>query len=319
MKRVQMGPLWSGVAVGIAVLFLATPPVQAQEATAAQGDFASPTEGVAALVAATRAGRTAELVRILGPDGKALVYSGDAVADREGREQFVAAYDAGNQITQDGDTRAVLVVGKNDWPFPIPLVKQASAWRFDTAEGAQEILYRRIGRNELSAIEVCRAYVDAQHDYASSEASGSGFADYAQKFVSSPGKHDGLYWPSGDAETVSPMGPLIASARAEGYDATAGQAAAMDGREPYHGYFYRILTRQGHAAPGGAYDYVVDGRMVGGFALIAFPAKYGDSGVMSFMVNQDGAVYEKNLGPDGATIARRFTAFNPDSTWSRVP
>ena len=268
---------------------------------------------MAALVAATRASATREMVKILGPEGGKLVYSGDRVADKAGREKFVASYDKKNKIVMDGDTKARLDIGEEEWPFPIPLVKDGDAWRFDTEAGAKEILARRVGRNELNAIEVCRAYVEAQREYASKDRLGDGLHEYAPKFVSSPGKHDGLYWPVAAGEEESPLGPLIASASAEGY----GPTSTHDGKHrPYHGYYYKILKRQGQDAPGGAYDYIVNNHLIGGFALVAFPARHGDSGVMTFIVNQDGIVHQKNLGPDTATIARRITEYNPDKTWT---
>lgn len=255
-------------------------------------------------------GKAADIEKILGPAARKLIFSGDRVADRDGREQFVFAYDQKHAIDPQSDVRAILVVSDDAWPFPIPLVKQAGAWRFDTKEGAEEILNRRIGRNELNAIQVCGAIVDAEHDYARKDRTGTGYQEYAQKFMSSPGKKDGLYWPA-TAEEESPIGPLVAAARAEGY----GPKGAHQKPSPYHGYFYRIITQQGKDAPGGAYDYVVNGHMIGGFALVAFPAKHGNSGVMTFIVNQDGVVYEKNLGPNTIAIARAIKTFNPDASW----
>jgi len=283
-------------------------------AGAGQEIYDSPQRAVDALIAAVRADQTADLIRIFGPEGKPLVYSGDPVADGNDRDKFVAAYDEMNKVVAEGSDRAVLVIGKDSWPFPIPLVKQGESWRFDTKAGAEEILDRRIGRNELSAIEVCRAYVDAQREYASRDHRGDGLLEYAQHFMSRSAKQDGLYWPVPMGEAPSPMGPLVASARAEGYP--AGDAHAK--REPYHGYYYRILKQQGKNAPGGAHDYVVEGRMIGGFALVAFPAQYGASGVMTFIVNQDGVVYQKNLGPDTATIAPQMTEFDPDPSWKAL-
>ncbi len=297
-----------------ALLALAGNPAIAANIT--QKTFGSPEAAVTALVAAARDNKRAELVRVLGPAGINLVHSGDRVADRDGREKFVAAYDEMHKIDADGDARAVLSIGKLDWPFPIPLVKQGGTWRFDTKSGAQEILDRRIGANELSAIEVCRAYVDAQREYASQELSGSKLPEYAQRFMSSPGKRDGLFWPVEAGETQSPMGPLVAQARAEGYDAKSNDKSKR--RSPYHGYYYRVLTKQGEHAAGGAFDYVVRGHMIGGFALVAFPAKYEDSGIMTFIVNHDGIVYQKKLGARTATLARRMTTFDPDATWTKV-
>ena len=303
------------VRLGLAILLVqASAPAFAENVN--QETFASPVAAVTALVTAARDNKRAELVRVLGPDGTKLVYSGDRVADREGREKFVAAYDEMHKITANGDARAVLTIGKIDWPFPIPLVKQGDTWRFDTKAGAQEILDRRIGANELNAIEVCRAYADAQLEYASKDLSGSKLPEYAQRFMSSPGKHDGLYWPVETGKTESPMGPLVAQARAEGYGAKTNDKNKR--RSPYHGYYYRILTKQGEHAAGGAFDYVVRGQMIGGFALVAFPAKYKDSGIMTFIVNHDGIVYQKNLGAPTASLARRMTTFDPDTTWIKV-
>ena len=283
----------------------------ASAAAVTQKTFATPEQAVEALVSAARSDKPSELVMILGPEGKPLVYSGDRVADKEGRAKFVAAYDEANKVVQESDDKAALEIGQAEWPFPIPIVKAGDGWRFDTKAGTREILARRIGRNELNTIEVCRAYVDAQREYASAGGSGSGLREYAQRFMSSAGKHDGLYWQIAEGEAESPMGPLVASARAEGY----GGKSSRGKRSPYHGYYYRILTKQGKHAPGGAYDYIAKGHMIGGFALVAFPAKYGDSGVMTFLVNQDGVVYEKDVGPNTPAIARRMTAFDPDSSW----
>jgi hypothetical protein len=300
--------------LGLGALALATVLVQpglsrpTDAATARQQAFASPERAAAALVAAARAGRPDELIRILGPDGRKLALSGDAVADQRGRERFVASYTMMHSIEPQGDDKAILVIGDEQWPFPIPIVRRAKLWHFDTKAGAEEILARRIGGDELNAIEVCRAYVDAQRDYAAKDRHADGLLEYAQKFGSSPGKRDGLYWPAKAGEEASPLGPLVASAHAEGYGGKGRQA-------PYHGYYYKILKRQGRDAPGGAHDYVAHGRMIGGFALVAFPARYGASGIMTFTVNQDGIVYEKNLGPDSARIARAMTAFNPDASW----
>jgi hypothetical protein len=299
---------------GLALAIAAAAPSLWQPAFAGstqQRAFASPEQAASALVAATRAGRTAELQRILGPAGRKLVVSGDPVADKNGRARFVSAYDTMNSIDRQGDDKAVLIIGEEHWPFAIPIIRQGKAWRFDTKAGAAEILARRIGRNELNAIEVCRAYVDAQREYASKDRNGDGLLEYAQKFVSSPGQQDGLYWPAKPGEEASPIGPLVALARAEGY----GGKRRRGGGSPYHGYYYQILKRQGPGAAGGAHDYIAKGRMIGGFALVAFPASYRASGIMTFMINQDGVVYEKNLGPNSAALARRMTIFNPDATW----
>jgi hypothetical protein len=266
--------------------------------------FASPDEAASALIEAARAGHTVELVKILGPGGKKLVNSGDPVADQEGRAKFVAAYDQQHALEAAGDGRMTLLVGEDHYPTPIPIVRTGTAWRFDAKAAEQEILARRIGRNELGAIEVCHAYVDAQKDYAAADRNADGVREYAQKFASSRGKHDGLYWPAGTGEPQSPMGQLMASAHAEGYK-----------RLPYHGYYYKILKGQGKDAAGGAYSYMAHNRMIGGFALVAFPAKWGDSGIMTFLVNQDGTVFEKNLGPRTEATARAMTVFDPDQSW----
>jgi hypothetical protein len=279
---------------------------------APQMTFASPQQAADALVAASRAGKTDDLKKILGPSGRRLIFSGDRVADQAGREKFVADYDAKHAIDTETDSKSVLLIGADEWPFPIPLVKQGDAWAFDTKAGKEEVLDRRIGRNELNAIEVCGAIVDAEHDYASQDRTGKGSLEYTQKFVSSPGQHDGLYWPAKPGEEESLIGPLVVSARAEGYG-----GKSHDGKgAPYHGYYYKILTQQGQDAPGGAYDYVVKGHMIGGFALVAFPAKFGDSGVMTFIVDKDGVIYEKNLGPHTKDIAAKMTMFDPDSSWT---
>ncbi len=277
-----------------------------------QKTFTSPEQAVEALVSATRSGITAELLRIFGPEGEKLVRSGDPIADKEARDKFITAYGKGNKIVMNASDKAVLVIGEREWPFPIPLVKQGDAWRFDTQAGAEEILDRRIGRNELNAIEVCRAYVDAQREYASKDRNDDGLLEYAPKFMSNANQHNGLYWKVNAGEPESPLGPLIASAQAEGYGTKATHGHQ---HKPYHGYYYRILTRQGKDAPGGAYDYMVKGHMIGGFALVAFPAQYRASGVMTLLINQDGIVYQKDLGLNTTMIARRMTEFNPDSTW----
>ena len=280
-------------------------------AAAKQANFATPEQAVDALVAATRADSTDQLLNVLGPGSRKLISSGDAVADTQARHKFVSAYETANEITKEGDDRAILEVGKDGWTFPFPIVKHGETWAFDASAGAEEILDRRIGANELSAIQVCRAYVDAQRDYAARDPEHSGLLIYAQKFKSSPGHHDGLYWPAAAGEQESPLGPLVASARAAGY---GGKPAK--GRIPYHGYYYRILTGQGPAAKGGAYSYIVKGHMIAGFAMVAFPAQYGVSGVMTFIVNNDGVVYQKDLGPNTTEHAETMKLFNPDSSWT---
>ncbi|WP_206611798.1 DUF2950 domain-containing protein [Acidithiobacillus sulfuriphilus] len=285
----------------------------ASAAGGAPETFASPEQAVHALVAAARANDRTELLKIFGPASRDLISSGDKIADKEARARFVDHYNKGSKIVLDGADKAILAIGTEHWPFPIPIVQQGHSWHFDAQAGAREILDRRIGRNELNAIEVCRSYARAQHDYAADRESANKLKEYAQKFVSSPGRHNGLYWPVRSGEKESPIGPLMASARAEGYGSTDDYKKGQ--HAPYHGYYYRILTRQGASAPGGARDYLVNGHMTGGFALIAFPAKYADSGIMTFIVSQNGIVYEKDLGPDTAAIAPAITKFNPDHTW----
>lgn len=278
-------------------------------ADAQQDTFSTPGKAVDALVAANRSGSTSELVKILGPDSERLVSSGDPVADQAVRTRFVAAYDVSHKLESHGPNQAVLIVGKQDWSFPIPLVRDGTVWRFDTKDGERKILERRIGRNELKVIEVCRAYVEAQREYAGEIRLASGHLQYAQHLLSTSDKHDGLYWPTGGGQEQSPLGPLIAKARATGYFGKDNES------RPFYGYYYKILTRQGPSAPGGAKDYIVDGHMTGGFAMLAFPARYGNSGIMTFIVNQDGIVYQKDLGPNTASIARNMTQFDPDATW----
>ncbi len=288
-----------------------------QEALAASAKartFASPEEAVKALVAAAKAEDTKALAAILGPESRPLISSGDRVADKQARERFVHAYGQSNTLERPTDTKAVLVVGQDQWPMPIPVVKEGNAWRFDTAAGKEEILNRRIGRNELNAMQVCLAILDAQHEYARVPREGDGLRKYAMQFRSDTGKKNGLYWPTKEGEVLSPLGVLVANARAEGYSRKTSDGTPA----PYHGYLYRILTAQGPDAPGGGYDYVVNGKMIGGVALVAFPAKYGVSGVMSFIVNDQGAVYQKDLGQDTGNIARAMKAYNPDNTWNKV-
>ena len=249
----------------------------------AQEQFDTPDDAVNALVGAAKSGDAKAIIAVLGPDGEAVVSSGDPVADSNTREKFVSAYEAKHTIELEGNGTQTLTIGEDDWPFPIPLISNGGKWQFDTKEGLGEILRRRIGRNELSAVQVSLAYVQAQNEYATLDPEDLGRGVYAQRIVSRTGKKDGLYWPTAEGETPSPLGELAAQASAEGYK--AGEKPI-----PYHGYYYRILTRQGAGAPGGAYDYLVKGKMKGGFALIAVPAEYGNSGIMTFMVNHDGVV-----------------------------
>jgi hypothetical protein len=274
-------------------------------------NFASPEEAVQALVAAARADDAQGILSVLGPEAKQIVRSGDAAVDKQARERFVAAYGEANKISRPNDGMALLLVGKDEWILPIPIVKDAAGWHFDVAEGKEEILNRRIGRNELHAIEAVQAYVDAQREYYLRNPQNDKLLQYAQKFVSAKGKRDGLYFPVKSGEPQSPLGPLFDRLYPGGNSDGAKRA-------PYHGYYYRILKGQGPNAPGGAYSYLAQGRMIGGFALVAWPAAYGNTGVMTFLVNQDGVVYEKDLGSGTATAVPRITQFSPDKTWKPV-
>ena len=239
------------------------------------------------------------------------MWSGDDVADRAAFQRFATAYDRAHRL-EGGGGKVVLYVGADDFPFPIPLVPEGPRWVWDTDAGDDELINRRIGQNELSAIQVCLAYVDAQREYYSRDR-GAGVLEYAQHLESSKGKRDGLYWPTRPGERPSPLGPLLAEARAAGY--TRPEPGK---RMPYHGYLYRLLRAQGPDAPGGAYEYVVKGHMIGGVALVAFPATYGSSGIMTFIVSHDGVVYQKDLGPKTTQIANAMKTYNPDKTWTRV-
>ena len=274
---------------------------------AAQKSFARAREAVAALVAANRANDTAALEEILGPEGSRLVSSGDQAQDKRDRAQFVALYEKHHRLTRTAPDTLTLLIGSNEWALPIPLVKRDGQWRFDTAAGAQELLYLRIGTNELAAIQVARALYRAQLEYAASAHDGNEKGLYAQRFRSTPDKQDGLYWPVTEGERVSPAGPLVAEAEASGHESGKHQ--------PFHGYYFRILKSQGPHAHGGARDYIIDGKMSGGFAILAYPAEYGVSGVMSFLVSRRGTVFESDLGAATSETAAALTAFDPDDSW----
>jgi len=312
-RRQRVGGHWLALGLGIAAAMAAfSVPFSVPAAQNSQREFATPEKAAAALVAAVRANDQPEILRILGADGEKLIHSGDTVADREGRQRFVTAYDEAHKVQVEGAGTAALIVGTQSWSLPIPIVNKADRWHFDTVASVRKIIDRRVGRNELSVIEVCRAYVEAQREYASQDRLGNGLHEYAQKFESNAGRHDGLYWEAAAGEGQSPLGPLVVKARAQGYtDDDHGFEPA-----PYHGYFYRILTRQGAHAPGGAKDYIAAGHMTGGFALLAFPARWGDSGITTFIVNRDGIVFQKNLGPQTAELARQITEYDPDPSWA---
>lgn len=292
----------SGSLGAIVAIALLTSASQAQQA------YPSPEEAAAALAAALKTGTRSAVLKVLGKGGEDIVVSGDDVADAEMRQRFLSAYETKHSIKVEGNKQATLILGADDFPFPIPLFNNRTGWEFDTAAGRIEILYRRIGRNELDAIQTCLAFVDAQNEYADKDR-GDGAGVYAQNIVSSPGKKDGLFWR--DERDPSPLGKFAAQASADGYK--VGEQPA-----PYHGYYFRILRGQGSDAPGGAFNYVVRGKMIGGFALIATPAEYGNSGVMTFLVNHAGVVYQKDLGKQTERLARRIIVFDPDQTWKKV-
>jgi hypothetical protein len=281
-------------------------------AAAAQKSFDSAQAAADALVNAVKAHDRPAILAILGPGTDKWIGSGDQVADRARGDQFVAAYAEKHAIEPDGDAKATLAVGPDGFPFAFPLVKSSSGWRFDTEAGKDELLARRVGENELAAINVMLAIVDAQHDYASADRNKDGVREYARRFESTAGKHDGLYWPTSAGESPSPLGPLVVKAQSEGYK-------KGDTPQPYHGYYFKPLVGQGKNAKGGAFDYVIRGHMIGGFGAVAYPARYASSGVMTFIVNHDGVVYQKDLGPNTAKVAAAITRFDPGPGWTAVP
>ncbi|OHB58744.1 MAG: hypothetical protein A2Y12_20335 [Planctomycetes bacterium GWF2_42_9] len=275
-------------------------------------NFATSQDAVDAFIKALKEGNNDELLAIFGSEANELIYSGDPVADSRRREMFVNAYNEQNKIEPEGD-KFILIVGKNEWPFPIPIIKNDQQWIFDIASGREEIINRRIGWNELSTIEVMLAIVDAQREYAMKNYEGDGVRKYAQKFKSDPGKKNGLYWETIEGQEPSPLGSFIAAARNEGYFEKEPNEP-----QPYHGYFFRILTAQGENAQYGAYDYIVNGKLIGGFAVVAWPAEYGNSGIMTFIVNHDGVVYQKDLGENTGQQAQTMKLYNPDKTWTKI-
>jgi hypothetical protein len=279
--------------------------------TVKQRAFASPEEAVETMVEVLKSNDVKALEAIFGPGSKNLVSSGDPVEDKIVRGRFVELYDEKNRLDQTSG-KTVLSVGNEDWPFPIPIVKRGVLWRFDSKAGREELLARRIGKNEWSAIQFCKVYLDAQREYFLKDWDGDGILEYAQKFGSTKGKKNGLYWEVKQGEEQSPLGPLAAVAQKQGYSTERKKP------QPYLGYYYRILKGQGASAPGGAYDYMVKGKMIGGFALVAYPAKYWSSGVMTFIVNHDGVVFQKDLGRKTEKAAQAMKLFNPDSTWKKV-
>lgn len=294
----------------LALIMMALVPTRALAADTKQRTFATAEEAVTALVVAAKANEPSTIRAILGNDPGDLL-SGDPVADRALRESFVTAYDAKHALVPSGDVTR-LTVGSDDFPFAFPLVREQSRWRFDTAAGRDELLARRIGTNELDAIKVLRATVDAEREYASTDRNGNGTMEYALRFASTPGKRDGLYWRTSAGEAPSPLGALVAQAAGEGYRVPNRTPT------PYRGYYYRMLKGQTARASSGAVDYVVHGRTIGGFAVVAYPAKYGSSGIMTFMVNQDGTVFQSDLGPDTRTKASAMRKFDPGTGWAPV-
>ena len=303
-----MSLLASGL--GLTVLTLALPVCALADD---EQTFASSQDAVNALMVAATNHDTNALHSIFGPAGHELI-SPDVVQSTEAFTLFVQHLAERTQLINNSESNATLEIGADGWPFPIPLIKQDGRWRFDTAAGKSEILARRVGRDEMGAMDVCNAYVVAQREYASQDRMGDGVLAYAQFLRSTPGTHDGLFWPAEPGGELSPLGPLVAQARVEGYQ----RAAKMlnDEQAPYHGYYFKILTRQGKHSLSGKYNYIINGRMIAGFALVAWPAEWGNTGVMTFIVNQTGIVFQKNLGPKTAKIAGAITAYSPDNTWT---
>ncbi len=320
MKTSALSIIWKTLgALLITALFYGSPLVLLAKApspassTAATSTpprtFATPQQAAEALIASASTDDVQGLLQIFGPDGKDFVTSADPVRDKAYAEAFAAKAREKNVVTVDAKSgsRAILTVGNDDWPFPVPIVRESGRWYFDAKQGHDEILYRRIGANELDAIQICHGFVEAQEEYASTIHDDSGVNQYAQKIISSPGKHDGLYWKNQDGTSGGPIGEAVARAIAEGYSA--------NGHSGYHGYYFRILHGQGPAARLGELDYVIEGVMIGGFALVAVPAQYRVTGVKTFMVSYDGVVYEKDLGPDSLDIVKKMDRYNPDKTW----
>ncbi len=306
-------------------LALAASPLAHSQATKAkalpaQASYPTPEAAAKALYDAVKADDLKAIYTTLGPGSQPVIFSGDKVADNAVRDDLVTAWDRAMKIDKQGDAKATLLIGPNETPFPFPLVKDGSAWRFDAKAGAEEVINRRIGENEIAAMKVCLAFIDAQREYAEVDRDGNGIIEYAQKLVSSPGKKDGLYWPTKAGEPESPLGPLAVQARAEGYGPKGGKAAKgqpKPGAAAYHGYRGKLLTSQGKDAKGGAYSYLANGKLIGGSGVVMYPARYGVSGVMTFICNMDGVVYEKDLGPATEQIATAMTTYNPDASWKK--
>jgi len=303
----------STVILGIC-LWISFPSVSMGMSTAPQTRFVSPEKAVSDLITALRGDDLQILRSILGSDADEILFSGDEVADKQGRQKFLQRYDEQNRLIRESGEKVILEIGKDGWPFPIPLLKDKTGWFFDTRSGKEEILNRRIGRNELDIIQTLLAIVDAQREYAMKDHDDDGLLEYAGKFESDPGMKNGLYWESSGPEGQSPLGPLLARAREQQYI----DKGSKETPQPYLGYFFRMLKKQGADAAGGSFDYEVQSNMIGGFAVISYPAQYGNSGVMTFITSHDGVVYQKDLGPDTDKIANEMDLFNPDETWQKV-
>ena len=306
--------IWRSLAVWCTCALVAASIFSSRASAQAPRQFASPEDAVKAFIAAVKGGHLADLVAILGAEGKQLIESSDPATALQNRKVFIVAVGEQWHLEDADPNRKTLVIGNEDWPFPVPLVKEKNAWRFDIATGMEELIARRIGRNELAAIATVRAYLAAQRHYAEQAHDGNPAGVYATKFASDPGKENGLYWPAKTGQKRSPLGDLVAQAAAEGR-AVGGDRSQPS---PFHGYYFKILTAQGSAAPGGTKQYLVKGLMSGGFALVAWPAQYDVTGVMTFVINQDGIVHEKDLGPGTDADARKMSAYNPDKSWRQV-
>jgi hypothetical protein len=307
VRKVSL-PIWIAV-LGLIVLFVSCK----KEDQPSYKVFATPDDAGNALQQAAKSGDPNEVLAIFGPESKKIIYSGDTVQDKAAADAYAQGYGRMHRWRKMPDGSQVLLIGADNFPFPIPLRKTAAGqWYFDAGAGEEEILRRRVGRNELAVIDVCLALADAQYEYISKPRDGENTKQFAQKFISDPGKENGLYWNSPAGQPPSPLGPLAAFATADGY------AVKQDAHQPFHGYFFRILDKQTSNTPGGAKDYLVDGKMVGGFAFVAYPAEYGNTGIMTFIINQDGVPLQKDLGKTTTETATAMSAFDPDKTWSLV-
>jgi hypothetical protein len=309
----QSSVLWRATCIFALVVFAFHFSAHAQKTAAIGKQFSSPEEAIAALKSATALADTNALSAILGP-GAADLENPDRIQATNELKSFSSALAQTNHLLRISDSRVILELGDDLWPFPVPIVKKDGGWYFDTDAGKEELLNRRIGTNELGTIQVLRAYVDAQREYSSTDHDGDDVLEFAQRLVSSPGKQDGLYWPPAYDGDESPLGPLVAFAQAEGYSPELREEKEVE-RGPFHGYYFKILTRQGKNAPGGKYDYIINGNMIAGYALVAWPAVYGDSGIMTFIVNQQGRVYQKDLGPGTAKTIKKMREYDPDPSW----